>query len=336
MNAPATNPSQSSLFDLHKNTDARMTSKEIARVTGKEHFHVVRDIKCLIDQGCLCESSFGLTSNDVPMPRGGFRKEPMYTLDFHATLTLVTGYNAMLRSKVIARWIELENENGANIPAPAPSPAPSPSHAQPAYPHQPQPTHLSFNYRESTVEVVLDANRDPHFNVDDVFAALGYANNHGSHQWLRIHAANLRTFPAGLDSQGVDHKYFPLELLYQFLRHSGKIEKFRFIRWLEERVLPDLPKVDFTRPAGLLENLVPVHERTPGACYLLTFDGQQQPTITRLASRENASVTFYDTPGKPNFLTTAYYPIDLMLERVRMDAMASGPDRKSVCVSGLV
>lgn len=216
------------------------------------------------------------------------------------------------------------------------APAPSPNYAHPVQSAQPsQPTHLSFNYRESTVEVVLDSNRDPHFNVDDVFAALGYANKHGSHQWLRIHAANLRTFPAGLDSQGVDHKYFPLELLYQFLRHSGKIEKFRFIRWLEERVLPDLPKVDFTRPAGLLENLVPVHERTPGACYLLTFDGQQQPSITRLASRENASVTFYDTPGKPNFLTTAYYPIDLMLERVRMDAMASGPDRKSVCVSGL-
>lgn len=219
------------------------------------------------------------------------------------------------------------------------SPAPSPSNnqpAQPVYPHQTKPTRLSFNYRESTVEVVLDANNAPLFNADDIFSALGYARSHGAYHWLRCHAATMRTFPAAGEGKRVERKYFPLELLYLFLRHSGKIEKFRFIRWLEERVLPDLPKVEFTRPAGLLENLVPVHERTPGACYLLTFDGQQQPSITRLASRENASVTFYDTPGKPNFLTTAYYPIDLMLERVRMDAMASGPDRKSVCVSGLV
>ena len=267
------------------------------------------------------------------MPRGGFRKEPMYTLDFHATLTLVTGYNAMLRSKVIARWIELENENGANIPAPAPSP----SHAQPVYPAQPhQPTRLSFNYRESAVEVVLDANNAPLFNADDIFAALGYARSHGAYHWLRCHAATMRTFPAAGEGKRVERKYFPLELLYLFLRHSGKIEKFRFIRWLEERVLPDLPKVELTPPPCSLDNLLPFQDRTAGACFLLTFDEQQQPSLSRLAARENANITFYDVPGAPNFKTTTYYPIDLMLEKVRLNAMASGPDRKNITVTGVV
>ena len=36
------------------------------------------------------------------------KSQPMYILDFNGTMTLVTGYNAVLRSKVIDRWIELE------------------------------------------------------------------------------------------------------------------------------------------------------------------------------------------------------------------------------------
>lgn len=34
----------------------------------------------------------------------------MYLLDFEATMTLVTGYDAKRRSQVIARWVELEKQ----------------------------------------------------------------------------------------------------------------------------------------------------------------------------------------------------------------------------------
>ena len=81
-----------------------MSSREIAELTEKTHFHVMRDIKALIEQGAIGQSNFGLSSY-----RNSQNKEqPMYLLDFDATMTLVTGYNAVLRAKVIKRWRELE------------------------------------------------------------------------------------------------------------------------------------------------------------------------------------------------------------------------------------
>ena len=38
-----------------------MTSLEIAEVTGKQHAHIMRDIRKLLEQG-VSESNFGLTS----------------------------------------------------------------------------------------------------------------------------------------------------------------------------------------------------------------------------------------------------------------------------------
>lgn len=85
-----------------------MSSREIAEVTGKRHADVLRDIKSLISQGAILESSFALMSYEVEIGNGAKRSLPMYSLDFQATMTLVTGYNAVLRSKVISRWTDLE------------------------------------------------------------------------------------------------------------------------------------------------------------------------------------------------------------------------------------
>lgn len=95
--------------------NSRMTSREIAELTEKQHLHVLRDIRDLIDRGAITESSFGLSD----YKDGSGKKNPMYTLDFEATMTLITGYDAKRRSMVIKRWLALETgEAEPAIPTP--------------------------------------------------------------------------------------------------------------------------------------------------------------------------------------------------------------------------
>lgn len=86
----------------------KMSSREIADRTGKKYFHVKRDIEVLMNQGAICASNVGFTSFQVPMPRGGYRTDQEYMLDFKATMVLTTGYDSVRRAAVIDRWMELE------------------------------------------------------------------------------------------------------------------------------------------------------------------------------------------------------------------------------------
>ncbi|MBV5330401.1 MAG: Rha family transcriptional regulator, partial [Chlorobium sp.] len=106
-----------------------MTSREIAELAEKEHFHVMRDIKSLIDSGAIGATSFGLSSYKSEQNKD----LPMYLLDFRATMTLVTGYDARRRALVINRWVDLEN-----------------GRATPAYLQaQPKPRTMTQKYREA-------------------------------------------------------------------------------------------------------------------------------------------------------------------------------------------
>lgn len=73
-----------------------MTSLEIAEITGKEHKHVMRDIRVLLEQG-VSQSNFGLTSYKQEQPNGGTRDVPMYQLTKKGCLILASGYDARLR-----------------------------------------------------------------------------------------------------------------------------------------------------------------------------------------------------------------------------------------------
>ena len=86
-----------------------MTSLEIAEVTGKQHSHIMRDIRKLLEQG-VSESNFGLTSYRQAQPNGGSKDVPMYQLTKKGCLILASGYDALLREKIINRWEELENQ----------------------------------------------------------------------------------------------------------------------------------------------------------------------------------------------------------------------------------
>lgn len=82
---------------------SEMSSIEIAEVTGKKHAHIMRDIKNLLKQG-VAESNFGLGS----YTDANGQERPMYNLTKKGSLILASGYNAVLREKIIDRWESLE------------------------------------------------------------------------------------------------------------------------------------------------------------------------------------------------------------------------------------
>ncbi len=91
--------------------DLRMSSLEIAELMEKNHCHVVRDIRELVEQEAIDRSRFGLISYLDSMNR----EQPMYELDFEATMLVITGYDPKRRALVINRWVQLER--GEAVPA---------------------------------------------------------------------------------------------------------------------------------------------------------------------------------------------------------------------------
>jgi phage regulator Rha-like protein len=97
------------LMQFSGDNTQKMTSKEIAQLTGKNHADVMRDIRNLQEQ-IGNESTFALSFIINELPNGGSKQLPIYELDKKQTLLLVSGYNALLRLKIINRWEELENQ----------------------------------------------------------------------------------------------------------------------------------------------------------------------------------------------------------------------------------
>lgn len=89
-----------------------MSSREIADLCEKQHGHVKRDIETMCQQIEIDASKFGYTYIDASN-----RRQFEYMLDKDLTITLVAGYNAQLRYRIVKRWQELEaNANSPVIP----------------------------------------------------------------------------------------------------------------------------------------------------------------------------------------------------------------------------
>lgn len=71
-----------------------MSSLEIAELTGKQHSHVMRDIRNLLEQG-VNEANFGL----VNYTDAKGEKRPCYGLTKKGCLILASGYDAKLREQ---------------------------------------------------------------------------------------------------------------------------------------------------------------------------------------------------------------------------------------------
>jgi phage antirepressor YoqD-like protein len=88
-----------------------MSSREIAQLCDKEHFHVKRDCEVMFNDLNLDASKFGGIYFDSMN-----RQQTEYLLDEELTMTLVTGYSIVLRNRVIKRWKELEQGLDLNNP----------------------------------------------------------------------------------------------------------------------------------------------------------------------------------------------------------------------------
>lgn len=92
-----------------------MSSREIAELTGKRHADVMRDIRIMMDAlkqnadlRSVCISSTYVGENE--------QRYPQYELDKDTSLTLLLGYDAVARMKVVKRWQELEAQVAPQIP----------------------------------------------------------------------------------------------------------------------------------------------------------------------------------------------------------------------------
>jgi hypothetical protein len=85
-----------------------MSSREIANITGKRHDNVKRDILAMLKE----LKADALSFEDIYLD-GRNREQVQYQLDREHTDCLLTGYSAPMRMKVIRRWRELEQQQGA-------------------------------------------------------------------------------------------------------------------------------------------------------------------------------------------------------------------------------
>ncbi|MCK6671515.1 phage antirepressor KilAC domain-containing protein [Enterobacter roggenkampii] len=88
-----------------------MTSLEIAGLCDKRHDHVCRDIKVMLEQlNIQSPQIWGEYRDDMG------RAYPCFHLPKDLCLTLVSGYNVVLRKRIIDRWLELEQQNQPKVP----------------------------------------------------------------------------------------------------------------------------------------------------------------------------------------------------------------------------
>ena len=93
------------------NREPRITSIEIAELTGKKHNHLMRDIRNMEPAWEKVHGSkFGLMLREVYIGNGAVRREPCYNLTKIETLYIATKFNDEARAKLVLRWQELEQE----------------------------------------------------------------------------------------------------------------------------------------------------------------------------------------------------------------------------------
>lgn len=85
-----------------------MSSREIAKRTGKEHKNVLRDIRNMLDSLDATRLSFERSYRDA-----SGKSNTEYHLPKDLTLTLISGYSVPLRHAIVTRWQELEAEAAA-------------------------------------------------------------------------------------------------------------------------------------------------------------------------------------------------------------------------------
>jgi len=91
------------LINSSSKNEVAISSVNIAALTDKNHSHVMRDIRVMLEDLELGESKFGSTYFDA---QG--KERPMFLLPKREALILSSGYNIQLRAKIIDRLEQME------------------------------------------------------------------------------------------------------------------------------------------------------------------------------------------------------------------------------------
>ncbi len=94
--------------NFQNTTVPTMSSREIAELCGKQHAHVMRDIRKVFSELKIDLSNFAGLYKDT---KGESRS--CYHLPKREALIVILGYNTVLRAKIIDYWKKLE-EQAAN------------------------------------------------------------------------------------------------------------------------------------------------------------------------------------------------------------------------------
>ncbi|WP_142417246.1 phage regulatory protein/antirepressor Ant [Bartonella massiliensis] len=102
-----------------------MSSREIAELCDKQHKHIMRDIKKMLEELYSERTAPKFGVSNFTEPKSGLsefigvykdstgRTLPCYNLPKRECLILVSGYSTALRAKIIDRWQELEKQIAA-------------------------------------------------------------------------------------------------------------------------------------------------------------------------------------------------------------------------------
>ncbi|KZK31544.1 antirepressor [Delftia sp. GW456-R20] len=91
-----------------------MSSREIAELTGRDHGNVMRDIRTMLDD--LQASNLNPVCETTTYAGANGQRYSQYELDRDTCLTLLLGYDAVARMKVVKRWQELEAQAAPAVP----------------------------------------------------------------------------------------------------------------------------------------------------------------------------------------------------------------------------
>ena len=92
--------------------DERMTSLQIAEITGKPHNDVMKAIRKMEPAWEKVQGgNFSLMQEQIEISNGGHKMRPYYSLTKEECLYIATKFNDEARAKLIKRWKELEEQH---------------------------------------------------------------------------------------------------------------------------------------------------------------------------------------------------------------------------------